>query len=290
MDQTTKIQLDKIGEMFEDGKKFTEEVLKENERLRLVIQDQKREIRERSLGPAIEIKEMRARIEILEEDNRLLREHSAKLTRQYDEADQTGKEYQERYRYIEQQNSSLINLYVASQRLHEKLEFVEVVQAIKELVVSLIGSDSFEICLYDNSKEGLLVLASEGSAAEVGFLIPIVAPIKAVLQTGTVYIPYIRDRMAYTPPLLACIPLKLEEEILGMILIRSLLYQKEWFDGTEQELFDLLTGQAMTALYASFLCSKHKTGIENSWNKTVEEMTEYAKDFENVDLEPAVIW
>jgi hypothetical protein len=291
MDQTSKIQLDKIGEMFDEGKRFTEEVLKENERLRLVVQNQKREIKELSHGPSIEIKELRARIEILEEDNRLLREDSLEIRRQYDAVDQTNKEYRERYKYIEQQNSSLLNLYVAAQRLHEKLEFIEVIQAIKELVVSLIGADSFEICLYDERAKRLSVLATEGSSTGLGSAVPLLGPITHVLQTGTVYIPYITDRMKYDPPLLACIPLKLEEETRGTLIIRSLLYQKEWFDGSEQELFDLLSGQAMTALCASFSYSQNFSENRNSqWPEIFSEMTEAAKRLENVDLVPAVIW
>lgn len=291
MDQTSKIQLDKIGEMFDEGKQFTEEVLKENERLRLVVQNQKREIKELSQGPNIELKELRARIEILEEDNRLLREDSLEVRRQFDEVDQNNEEYRERYKYIEQQNSSLLNLYVAEQRLHEKLEFTEVIQAIKELVVSLIGSDSFEICLYDENAKKLLVLATEGSSAGLGSVVPLVDPMRHVLHTGTVYIPYITDRKKYNPPLLACIPLKLEEVTRGMLIIRSLLYQKEWFDGSEQELFDLLSGQAMTALCASFSYSQNfSQNYVAQWPELVAEMTNAAKRLENVDLVPAVIW
>lgn len=291
MDQTSKIQLDKIGEMFDEGKRFTEEVLKENERLRLVVQNQKREIKELSQGPSIEIKTLRARIEMLEEDNRLLREDNLEVRRQYDEVDQTNTEYRERYKYIEQQNSSLLNLYVAAQRLHEKLEFIEVIQAIKELVISLIGSESFEICLYDRKSNRLSVLATEGTGSGLGSPVPLVGPMTHVLQTGTVYIPYINDRTKYDPPLLACIPLKLEEETRGMLIIRSLLYQKEWFDGSEQELFDLLSGQAMTALCASFSYTQDfSDNRDGHWPKIVDAMTDAAKRLENVDLVPAVIW
>lgn len=291
MDQATKLQLAKIGEMFEEGKNFTEEVLRENERLRLAVQNHQREIKELSQGPALKIRELKARIDILEEDNRILRKESTALQKQYQEADQVSKEYRDRYKYIEKQNSSLLNLYVAAQRLHDNMGFSEVIQAIKELVVSLVGSDSFDICLYDKSAKRLSVLAAEGSSANVGAIVPLISPIVHTLESGSAYISYMRDKRQYDPPLLACIPLKLEEETVGLLLVRSLLYQKEWFDGTEQELIDLLSGQAMTALCASFVYSRHFSDIkDNKWTDIIGEMTEAAKSLENVDLVPAVIW
>jgi len=76
-----------------------------------------------------------------------------------------------------------------------------------------------------------------------------------------------------------------------MLIIRSLLYQKEWFDGSEQELFDLLSGQAMTALCASFSYTQSfSQNHVTQWPEIVAEMTDAAKRLENVDLEPAVIW
>ena len=40
---------------------------------------------------------------------------------------------------VERQNSELINLYVASHRLHSTLEYDQVVQIVKEIAINLLG-------------------------------------------------------------------------------------------------------------------------------------------------------
>ena len=49
--------------------------------------------------------------------------------------------YSSRYAALEQQNSNLANLYVASYRLHGTLDRSEVIAAIREIIANLVGSE-----------------------------------------------------------------------------------------------------------------------------------------------------
>ncbi len=58
----------------------------------------------------------------------------------------------------------------------------------------------------------------------------------------------------YNP--LAAVPLKIKEHVIGTIAIYSLLKQKDSFSAVDYELFNLLAGQAATAIFASKLYSQ----------------------------------
>ncbi len=55
---------------------------------------------------------------------------------------------------------------------------------------------------------------------------------------------------------LVCIPLKIKEHVIGVIVIYKLLIQKEAFTNVDFELFSMLAGHAATALFSSKLYSQ----------------------------------
>ena len=56
-----------------------------------------------------------------------------------------------------------------------------------------------------------------------------------------------------TEGLVACIPLKLDNDVTGLIAIFSLLPHKPGLEALDHELFDLLATHAATALYCTSL-------------------------------------
>ena len=52
-----------------------------------------------------------------------------------------------------------------------------------------------------------------------------------------------------------CIPLKIKEHVIGVIVIYKLLVQKDEFTNVDYELFTLLAGHAATAVFSSRLYS-----------------------------------
>ena len=57
--------------------------------------------------------------------------------------EQASQELSSRYLDVEQSNSNLANLYVASYGIHGSLEREEVVRAIHEVLVNLVGTEDF---------------------------------------------------------------------------------------------------------------------------------------------------
>ena len=49
---------------------------------------------------------------------------------------------------------------------------------------------------------------------------------------------------------LAVVPLKIKDQVIGLLVIYKLLQQKRAFSPTDYELFSLLAGQAATAIFS----------------------------------------
>ncbi len=161
-----------------------------------------------------------------------------------------------RHRMLEDQNNNLANLYVSSHQLHSTLDFKEVVAIIMEIVVNLIGAESFALTLVDEKTGKLHAIASEGidkAKIEVeslgsGAIGSAAAGGKPFVATG--------DLPAEPDPSrpIAVIPLSLHEQVIGAIVLFKLLPQKKGrFSPLDHQLFELLGGHAATAIFASRL-------------------------------------
>src|SRR5436305_15297784 len=70
--------------------------------------------------------------------------------------EEESRNYSARYVEVEQQNTNLANLYVASYQLHGTLQRDRVLGALKEIVINLIGSE--ELVIWEVDRElGALV-------------------------------------------------------------------------------------------------------------------------------------
>src|SRR5947208_5257761 len=144
---------EKFLELFNKGKEFTEELLRENQRLRYRIASLETE--QTGGVSSEEIQRLRAEIQQLTEENR-------RLTQRFREVEEENKDFANRYIEIEEQNNNLANLYVASYQLHSTLDFKEVIQIVQEIVINLIGAEAFAILLLDEKTNDLRTIASEG--------------------------------------------------------------------------------------------------------------------------------
>src|SRR5213082_927353 len=148
----TEERAEKFLELFNKGKEFTEELLRENQRLRYRVAALETE---GTAGFDEEIQRLRAEIQQLTEENR-------RLTQRFREVEEENKDFANRYIEIEEQNNNLANLYVASYQLHSTLDFREVIQIVQEIVINLIGAESFGILLLDEKTNELKTIACEG--------------------------------------------------------------------------------------------------------------------------------
>ena len=169
-----------------------------------------------------------------------------------------NRRFSEQYAEIEQQNTDLANLYVASYRLHATLDRQEVVSVIEEIIINLIGSEELAI-LERKSESGWSTVGAFGVEDER--LERIVAEIEAgrgaIGKAIAAAEPFVAsserqdDLSTSEEGLTACVPLVLDGEVTGVIAVFRLLGQKQGLEAIDLQLFDLLASHAATALYAS---------------------------------------
>lgn len=252
-DKGASYKVEEFLQLFKKGAEFTQDLLKENERLRFrVLQLEER----------LQFKETDV---IVTEENRKLAEQLAAMERERQEIlariaqiERENQDFAERYVEIESENNNLANLYIASYQLHSTLDFREVLQIITEIIINLIGAEEFAILLLDERTNELNAVAAEGVAREE---IPSVrlgsGTIGSVAKTGENY--FVEDVPSYQTDLanpMVCIPLTIKDHVIGVIVIYKLLVQKKNFAPVDYELFTLLAGHAATAIFSAKLYSE----------------------------------
>jgi chaperonin cofactor prefoldin len=230
------------------AKEFTEELLKENERLRFRIAALE------SAGGAGATED---RVRDLSKQVRELEERLADIEARYRKVEDENKEFADRYIEIEEQNNNLANLYVASYQLHSTLDYKEVVRIVQEIVINLIGAEVFHIFMVSEKAGAVEVESSEGQAATRPSIPLGEGVIGKAAQAGENYFsPNVarREPAPFEEPI-AVIPLKIKETVIGIISINKLLFQKTAFTTMDYELFTLLAGHAATAIFSAKLYS-----------------------------------
>jgi transcriptional regulator with GAF, ATPase, and Fis domain len=239
-------------QMFKKGAEFTHGLLKENERLRYRLL-QLEEV-QRGSGDAVALQEqtrhLRQRIEDLERDK-------AEILDRIKQVEEENLDFANRYVEVETENNNLANLYIASYQLHSTLDFREVLQIITEIIINLIGAEEFAIMLLDEKTGILQAVATEGiSRDEIPQVRMGEGLIGRVAGTGESH--FVNDMADYVKDLeapMVCIPLKIKEHVIGVLVIYKLLLQKTQFLPVDYELFTLLAGHAATAVFSSRLYS-----------------------------------
>ncbi|HYR27933.1 MAG TPA: GAF domain-containing protein [Thermoanaerobaculia bacterium] len=151
-----------------------------------------------------------------------------------------------RYAEVEMHNANLANLYVTSYQLHGTLQRHAILESLQEVVVNLIGSEAFAIC--EISGDELNVAAAVGvEPSAISWATP---HVRHAVETRTLYVAG-GDRNAGEP--LVCVPLQVDDERVGVIVILGLLAHKPGLEPLDHELFDLFATHASMALYCSRL-------------------------------------
>lgn len=254
-DKSSLHRADDFLQLFKKGAEFTQDLLKENERLRFRIVKLEESLKDHDQlavgAPSDQSVRLLKKIEELERE----KEEILGRIRQVEEENQ---DFANRYVEIEEENNMLANLYIASFQLHSTLDFKEVTQIILEIVINLIGAEEFGVLLLDEKTNRLEPVACEG--LDLGQL-PSVGVgqgiIGASVKSGENY--FIESMEGYERDFhkpIVCIPLKIKEHVIGVIVIYKLLTQKEQFTSVDYELFTLLAGHAATAVFSSRLYSE----------------------------------
>jgi GAF domain-containing protein len=152
----------------------------------------------------------------------------------------------------ELEHGTLANLYVASTRLQATLRSQEVLAAIREILINLIGVEEFAVFENDAKSSTLSLIDCCGTALVDRSKIPLgEGPIGQIALTGDCRF---RDadcagqQSGDVDIPLACVPLKMDGTLWGVIVILRLLPQKQFFEARDYQLIELLSRQAGVAL------------------------------------------
>jgi K+-sensing histidine kinase KdpD len=162
-----------------------------------------------------------------------------------------------RIRELSEQNTNLVQLTVASQLLTTSFDREDVLRAIEEIVVNMVGSE--EIAIFELAPDGrsLALAYSRGIDTGSPHLELALRPLQTVMSSGSILV--LRDRHVRAIDgddgedggLTAAIPLKVEANVMGVVAIFRLLQQKQALDPIDHELFDIVSRQAALALYSA---------------------------------------
>jgi putative methionine-R-sulfoxide reductase with GAF domain len=243
-----------IQQFFRKGAQFTEELLKENERLREKMGELDTENRRLRTHLASDeaIRDLLRKIEELESEKQELVNRSVR-------AEAVKDNYGAQYSEVEGELAHFANLYVATAQLHAARSVRGVLRALKEMLAQLLGAAAFAVYFTSDDGSELVAITSEGvEAAEVARLPITKGAIGRAFASGEVIsasgtaggdAPSSRDltKASIEDPV-AVIPLQIDGRVIGVIAIFGTLPQKTEFVHIDQELFKLLGAQAAPAL------------------------------------------
>ena len=255
-----------IETFFKRGAEFTEELMRENEKLRFRVVQLEEE--RRALSHATEkpgsgagaLRELVARIESLEAERE-------QLLSRFSGVERENRDFSDRYHDIERENNNLANLYVASFQLHSTMDLRELTQIILEILLNFVGAKTFAIQLVDEDSGRLRTLAAEGVERQ---RVPEAAPhegrVGEVVRSGQTFIDgeRLRARADLERPVIV-VPLKIRDRVVGVVIIWDLLSQKTALADVDYELFNLLAAHAASALQGAWLTAELKGRAPRLW-------------------------
>ena len=154
----------------------------------------------------------------------------------------------------EHQGGRLMNLYVATYQLHATLDPAEVQATIAEIAINLLGAEQFilllrkddaadyEIALLEGMYDGAQP-PYDGESYAGGD-----AMVDSTLRDGVLRLGPTPDSQA-----LAAVPLRVQNEIVGALVLLKLLDHKPILRAEDRDLLDLLSAHAASAMFAARL-------------------------------------
>ena len=179
------------------------------------------------------------------------------LERRLATAESDVKELASRLVDSEHQGGRLMNLYVATYQLHATLDPAEVQATIAEIAINLLGAEQFVLLLRKEEGEGCDIALLGGTAPERGdgnglYGGEIYAGgdpvVDATLADGVLRLGPTADSKA-----LAAVPLRVQNEVVGALVLLKLLDHKPILRAEDRDLLDLLSAHAASALFAARL-------------------------------------
>jgi len=196
-------------------------------------------------SPAGVIQEISGDRELVKRDNERLRAELAAL-------DEENRRFARRSVDAEAHNEALVNLYVASCQLHASLASENVVRAIEDIVVGLIGAAEWALFERDGDGDDYVLRAGDDVAGRFpsGRLGVDNGAEGVAIGSKTATVPELGSR----GDSLVLLPLVVDDDCLGLLAIYATLpHKRDGYSPLDHELLNLLSGQAATALLSARL-------------------------------------
>lgn len=242
-----------IQTFFKKGAELTEELLKEDQRLRARMQELEAENASLRAQVASDdaIRDLLTKISALEKEKK-------DLLSRVNHAQASSFEFTTRFAEIEAENAQLASLYVASHQLHSTLDPRAIVRQLKELLAQFVGARAFAVYLVDDDRHELAPICSEGVVVAALRRVPLNdgALWRAVGSGAASWVEGDATRGTIEEPA-ATIPMLLNGKAIGVIAVFATFEQKREFIDVDFELFKLLGAHAASALVAGRLFAEH---------------------------------
>jgi GAF domain-containing protein len=176
------------------------------------------------------------------------------LERRLATAESDVKELASRLVDSEHQGGRLMNLYVATYQLHATLDPAEVQATIAEIAINLLGAEQFVLLLRRDEGEGCEIALIEGlvdtSSPHYGgeTYLGGDSMVDTTLKDGVLRLGPTGESRA-----LAAVPLRVQNEIVGALVLLKLFDHKPILRAEDRDLLDLLSAHAASALFAARL-------------------------------------
>lgn len=176
------------------------------------------------------------------------------VERRLEAAEADVKELASRLVESEHQAGRLMNLYVATYQLHSTLEPGEVQDTIAEISINLLGAEQFVLLLREGEGSECEIALMEGDPTSWNGLYsgdnysggdPMV---DATLDDGVLRLGPTSDSES-----LAAVPLRVQEVIVGALVVLKLFDHKPMLKAEDRDLLELLSAHAASALFAARL-------------------------------------
>lgn len=169
-----------------------------------------------------------------------------------DARDRDREELTSRLVEAEHQLGRLMNLYVATFQLHATLDPTEVQATIAEIAVDLLGAERFALLLREESSHDCEIALARGLENDNSGLYegdhygggdPLV---DAALEDGV-----LRMGPDEFSEVIAAVPLRVQDAIVGVLVVLKLFDHKSILRAEDRDLLDLLAAHAASALFAA---------------------------------------
>src|SRR5262245_30690642 len=197
-----------IQQFFRKGAQLTEELLKENERLREKISELENENGKlvAHLASDTAIRDLLHKIDQLEAEKQELIANNARAQAHSSRIDI-------HYQEVESELTNLANLYVAATQLHSARTVRTCIRNLKEMLAQFLGAAEYAVYLASDDKTELIAIASEGVSPDEIARVPVTTegPLSEAFRSGRLHIGVMEDtrRGTFNDPA-AVVPLHLD--------------------------------------------------------------------------------